>query len=525
MNIRFLKLYVMALMAGFAMICCDDMDSIHEEYLNGEQVYAGKLDSLETSSGFNRVKILGLTQYLGNSREATVTWEDESQVFTIDENAGEEFEIIIENLAEKNYEFELYTTDNNNNQSVLQTVTGRAYGDVFIDAQSARRIVDFRMTAVGDSIIWANKAESEYVISTLVRYETNDDTMTEAVVDPESSATLIENWKPEGNIEIISTIISGDNGFDTVDLNVVQDQLPIPLPTSGLNKDWTLAATISVSNENGGGSEASEGSLKVIDGDLNTKYLYDYSTDSWMQQELLSEGVVNFYTLTSGNDAPGRDPKNWTLAGSNDQVTWSTLDTRTNESFSGRNETKEYIFDSTTPYKYYRMSITANNGEGLFQLSEWRLYERDVPQIDFTEYLLTALTVNIENNDGSGGAEGSLKVVDGDTNTKFLIFNYTTDFWIQQEFFNAAISNRYTLTSGNDAAGRDPKNWTLSGSNDGTTWTDLDTRTDETFAERNETKEYTFNSTTPYKYYRISITANNGDGLFQLSEWRMLSIE
>jgi hypothetical protein len=213
------------------------------------------------------------------------------------------------------------------------------------------------------------------------------------------------------------------------------------------------------------------------------------------------------------------------LAGSNDEATWVTLDTRADESFAGRNETKEYSFNSTTPYRYYRMYITANNGDGLFQLSEWRLFETNLPQIDLTGYLLSALTVSKDFPDGPGGSEGSLKVVDGDIYSKFLIFDYPTDFWMQQELLSEAFVNQYTLTSGNDAPSRDPKNWILAGSNDEATWVSLDTRNNESFAGRNETKEFNFSSTTPYKYYRLYITANNGDGLFQLSEWRLLIVD
>ena len=171
------------------------------------------------------------------------------------------------------------------------------------------------------------------------------------------------------------------------------------------------------------------------------------------------------------------------------------------------------------------MSITANNGDGLFQLSEWRLFETNLPKIDLTGYLLSALTVSKDFPDGPGAAEGSLKVVDGDINSKFLIFDYPTDFWMQQELLSEAFVNQYTLTSGNDAPGRDPKNWILAGSNDQATWASLDTRNNESFTGRNETKEFNFSSTTSYKYYRLYITANNGDGLFQLSEWRLLIVD
>ncbi|RIA09299.1 uncharacterized protein DUF4998 [Flavobacteriaceae bacterium MAR_2010_72] len=523
MQIKFSKLYVLALIMTVTIMGCEDMESIHEQYLTGEQVYAGKLDSLKVYSGFERVKIIGNTQYLGNSQEVTVSWDDQTRMFTIDQIVDNEFEMIVDGLAERNYEFDLYTIDAIGNLSVQQTVRGRAIGINFVSGQSPRRIIGYDLLPEGDFILWANSTESEYVVSTLVKYENNDGGMTEVIVLPEDNKTELINWKAEGIIEIISTIISGDNGFDLIALDTVQQILPNP--PSGLDRDWTLAANVTVSKENPGGPNAGEGSLKVIDGDTNSKFLiFDYPTDFWMQQELPIAGVVNKYTLTSGNDAPSRDPKDWRLAGSNDQTIWVDLDTRSGESFAGRNETKEYTINSTTSYKYYRLYITANNGDGLFQLSEWRLYESDVPEIDLTGYLLKEITVSKENPGGPNAGEGSLKVVDGDTNTKFLIFDYPTNFWMQQELINGEIANLYTLTSGNDAPSRDPKNWTLAGSNDGASWVTLDTRTDESFGGRNETKEYTFNSVAPYKYYRMYITANNGDGLFQLSEWRMLRV-
>ena len=371
MQIKFSKLYILTIIITMTIVGCGDMNSIHEQYLNGEQIYAGKLDSLKTQSGFERLKIIGNTQYLGNSKEVTVSWDDQTRTFPISKVVDNKFEIIIDNLIERNYEFNLITTDANANESIMQTIRGRAFGDVFIEAQSARRVTDFESTTDGDFIIWADRAESEYVVSTKLRYETNTGTYTEATVTPEDEKTEVIDWKPEGRLEIVSTVISGENGFDTVDLELVERTFP------KLNIDWTLTATIKVSNENGGGVNSGEGSPKVIDNDTNTKYLYNYAPNSWMQQDFPVPGVVNFYTLTSGNDAPDRDLKSWVLAGSNNGTTWTTLDTKTNQSFSNRNETKEYRFTSTTAYNHYRMTITANNGSNLLQVSEWRLLRVD----------------------------------------------------------------------------------------------------------------------------------------------------
>lgn len=135
-----------------------------------------------------------------------------------------------------------------------------------------------------------------------------------------------------------------------------------------------------------------------------------------------------------------------------------------------------------------------------------------------------ALSVNIENTGGPSANEGSVRVTDGLLDTKFLIFTYNPTFFIQLKFKQAQHITSYTLTSANDAPERDPKSWKLSGSNDGAAWTDLDTQTNQTFASRGLTKNYEFDNTKTYTYYKLSITANGGSALFQLAEWRVTNV-
>ncbi|NHA06493.1 discoidin domain-containing protein [Mucilaginibacter sp. HC2] len=129
------------------------------------------------------------------------------------------------------------------------------------------------------------------------------------------------------------------------------------------------------------------------------------------------------------------------------------------------------------------------------------------------------LTVSKENSGGPGAAEGSLKMIDGNLTSKFFVAGYDTGFWAQLTYPSAVVLKGYALTSGNDAPDRDPKSWKLMGSNDGSNFTQLDVRTNESFPSRNQTKSYTFTNSTAYKYYRLYITANNGSPDFQLSEW------
>ena len=62
----------------------------------------------------------------------------------------------------------------------------------------------------------------------------------------------------------------------------------------------------------------------------------------------------------------------------------------------------------------------------------------------------------------------------------------------------------YTLTSAGDVPTRDPQHWTLSGSNDGQNWIELDQRDLEgPFAERHMAQSFEFTNNKPFKSYRF----------------------
>lgn len=284
-------------------------------------------------------------------------------------------------------------------------------------------------------------------------------------------------------------------------------------------------ASIVVSRDHPNGPDSAEGSLKVIDNDYSTKFLTNgFPQEFYMQQNFEVPQVVNKYTFTSGNDAPDRDFKTWELLGSNDGANFDLLDTRTDQTFTARNQTREFTFDNDQAYRYYRINVLANNGSTLIQLTEWRLLNLKLLTFGPQDITATATTtVSRENRNGADSNEASIRVTDGDLGTKFLLFDFNNPEWIQQEFVTAQRVTKYTLTSANDAPGRDPVEWTLSGSNDGTNFTVIDTRTSQSFESRGQTREFLVTNENSYTYYRLDILANGGDGLFQLAEWRLFA--
>lgn len=158
------------------------------------------------------------------------------------------------------------------------------------------------------------------------------------------------------------------------DINPQLQTAYLRLNITRLEIDVTGTGTLSVSKDNNDGADAGEGSKKLVDNNINSKFLVaDFPQGLWMQMDLAEAKVVRMYRLTSGNDAPERDPKSWRLLGSNDGSTWTELDKQTEQYFSGRNQTVNYEFENDTAYKYYRWVVDEDNGSNLFQISEWRL--------------------------------------------------------------------------------------------------------------------------------------------------------
>ncbi|OLF13520.1 ThuA domain-containing protein [Actinophytocola xanthii] len=129
------------------------------------------------------------------------------------------------------------------------------------------------------------------------------------------------------------------------------------------------AATITASAEN----PPSETKDKLNDGQSSTKWLAR-ATTGWVTYRLATPAVVTKYALTSANDFDGRDPRNWTLQGSQDGTTWTDIDSRTNQVFPERFQRREFEVTNTTAWAHYRLNITQNSGEPLTQLAEWSLY-------------------------------------------------------------------------------------------------------------------------------------------------------
>ncbi len=151
-------------------------------------------------------------------------------------------------------------------------------------------------------------------------------------------------------------------------------------------------------------SPDAEGIENLIDKNKNTKYL-TFNRNGWVMYKTPTPYVLTKYSITSGNDAPERDPKQWVLEGSNNGVTFFPIDERNNMVFSSRKgDVTISRFDVPEAYIYFRLNILSNNGANILQMAEWRLFgtageisTEIFPDFSYPEFIETSLPVAFTN--------------------------------------------------------------------------------------------------------------------------------
>lgn len=107
------------------------------------------------------------------------------------------------------------------------------------------------------------------------------------------------------------------------------------------------------------------------------------SSPWWIKVDLgVDNGkVVIGYTIKQQIDNPTRAPKIWEFQGSNNDTDWIVLDGQNQINWT--NTKRTYIFANSTSYRYYRLYITANNGDTYLTISE----------IEFLQYPTTSPSI------------------------------------------------------------------------------------------------------------------------------------
>ena len=408
---------------------CGDIDSIHQEYLQGETIYAGKLDTLIIRPGYYRAQLEGQTQFLGSSNQIIVEYEDQTDIYPLEAGIIEDgiYSLILPNLEEKSYEFTITTQDPIGNLSVSQVVAGSVVGDIFISDQNPREVEGFSSQSDGEYVDFYGNAESEYVIYTLIDYENEDDEIVRDTAFYEDNSVRLINLKPFGNMQTTSIIQSGLHGIDSIALEPLDYTLP-DVPYSELDKNFIRL--VHMPSDNLGTYNNADPDQYLFDGDgtWNGDDTFSYHSgpnsiphhftiDLGVRTDLRKIKLDMVDPAFSSNNNPteiqiwGRNNINFAETSSSDEsefinAGWQLL---YEGQVDGLNEQSQsfIIPPATSPKRYIRYRVKSSVGGDSAQLTELTFYGENTEPIELDKSLFSLGNMPSDNPGNFYGANAN----------------------------------------------------------------------------------------------------------------------
>lgn len=195
---KFIK-YIRQMALGSALCvalwACSNMNELSDKFLDtGEAVYAAKVDSALTYTGYKKV---GMDIYVSSSRIDTVKvyYNEYKDCVDIPVNQPGIYPTVIEDLEERNYIFQLVTIDSYGNKSLPVEVSVQAYGDNLLSLLIRSRNITSAMQGADGmlTVNWGSAVENSS--GCRLTYTNTSNAPATVTVSPTETTTAIPDFK------------------------------------------------------------------------------------------------------------------------------------------------------------------------------------------------------------------------------------------------------------------------------------------------------------------------------------------
>lgn len=204
--------YLFLIVAAVWVSSCTKMDDYKKFLVGGEIVYPGKVDSVLLHPGKNRIK---LSLVLGSDPSVTKVkayWQnrrDSVEMAVTRSNGIDTVNMMINNLAEGLYNFELFTYDNPGHRSVVKNTSGVVYGSTYEESLLDRPL----SSAACGTIKWG--AASAEMLGVQVNYTDNSSISHHLIVSNSQFETTLTNLRNAPSFDYRTMYIPDKLAIDT----------------------------------------------------------------------------------------------------------------------------------------------------------------------------------------------------------------------------------------------------------------------------------------------------------------------
>ena len=225
------------------------------------------------------------------------------------------------------------------------------------------------------------------------------------------------------------------------------------------------------------------------------------------------------YSILNADDAE-LDPQSIALCGIEDDGTETQITAKA-LTFQSRGWRQTFTVTTTKLFKHFRLRVTEAASNSV-RLAEVELYGATIAEDDNPAFTapasVDATAVGLANSELIG------RISDGSRTTCYHA-DFSEPVSIFVNYDQPVSINTYAITASKNEPTRDPSSWVLEGSNDGDTWTQLDSRSAQSFSHRYATQFYTAEATESYSQYRLTVSETAGATQIQIGELQLLNLE
>ncbi|EAQ48864.1 DUF4998 domain-containing protein [Leeuwenhoekiella blandensis] len=251
----------------------EEYDDYKKFAADGEISYTERIDSLKAFSGNNRIMLQGVVNADPKITELRVFWNDKRDSLSLPVTRSEgidTLEVMIEDIPENIYNFELRTYDAKGNKSLASNITGTVYGERYQNTLFNRPVTANNLIEDSLAIAYAGMDLSSGVIGTEVVYTNTADVETTVFVPIDEDVWSITDFKPLSTYQYRTVFKPEETAIDTFYTEYVSFtpiskpvlvNAAIPFKASsisgrwGILEDWTTTEPVKIHNGHGGWDE------------------------------------------------------------------------------------------------------------------------------------------------------------------------------------------------------------------------------------------------------------------------------
>lgn len=392
-----MKSFILALFLSiviYGINSCSKIDN-YKQYITKDMRYAGRVDTAFVRSGYYRAALLLVRGKDPLVNKARIYWDNRTDSLDVDIKQ-DTTNVVIENLEEKVYNFEIYTFDNIGNRSVVSNIIGSVYGDDYTATLHNRRIISVDRDKLGSVIL---KLESPYLneVGFQIKYTDEDrGEVTQIIPVTQSTVVIPPSYAGETNLyfkslykpDSLPMIDSLSIGFSTLKMPAFEKQVDkskfkkVVLPTDITDAHgWVMENLWNESYEpNGFATQPSMPQWYTIDLG-NTQRISRFKTWQAPDRLYVLQSIKRFELWGALSPNPDGSWDGWTKLATCQSVKPSGLPVGQNsaEDIAYARAGEEFpISGPDTPIRYIRIKVLETwGGEPWSTMAELTFWTRD----------------------------------------------------------------------------------------------------------------------------------------------------